>query len=162
MVSGPTVKLLDKLADNEMVKGVVLRINSPGGSATASEAIRLAIARLAKKKPVVFSMGEMAASGGYWITAIGEPILAEVGTITGSIGVFGMRFQPGALMRRVGIHSEIVSIDDGPQMDAMDRPWTPEARAKIQRGVDDVYDRFLRLVAESRGCLLYTSDAADE
>lgn len=151
MVSGPTVKLLDKLADNEMVKGVVIRINSPGGSATASEAIRLAIARLAKEKPVVFSMGEMAASGGYWITAIGEPILAEVGTITGSIGVFGMRFQPGALMRRVGIHSEIVSIDDGPQMDAMDRPWTPEARAKIQRGVDDVYDRFLRLVAESRG-----------
>ncbi|MEC8652633.1 MAG: signal peptide peptidase SppA [Planctomycetota bacterium] len=151
MVSGPTVKLLDKLADNDLVKGVVLRINSPGGSATASEAIRLAIARLAKKKPVVFSMGEMAASGGYWITAIGEPILAEVGTITGSIGVFGMRFQPGALMRRVGIHSEIVSIDDGPQMDAMDRPWTPEARAKIQRGVDEVYDRFLRLVAASRG-----------
>ena len=151
MVSGPTVKPLDKPADNELVKGVVLRINSPGGSATASEAIRLAIARLAKQKPVVFSMGEMAASGGYWITAIGEPILAEVGTITGSIGVFGMRFQPGALMRRVGIHSEIVSIDDGPQMDAMDRPWTPEARAKIQRGVDDVYDRFLRLVAESRG-----------
>lgn len=151
MVSGPTVKLLDKLADNELVKGVVLRINSPGGSATASEAIRLAIARLAKQKPVVFSMGEMAASGGYWITAIGEPILAEVGTITGSIGVFGMRFQPGALMRRVGIHSEIVSIDDGPQMDAMDRPWTPQARAKIQRGVDEVYDRFLRLVAESRG-----------
>lgn len=151
MVSGPTVKLLDRLADNELVQGVVLRINSPGGSATASEAIRLAIARLAKKKPVVFSMGEMAASGGYWITAIGEPILAEVGTITGSIGVFGMRFQPGALMRRVGIHSEIVSIDDGPQMDAMDRPWTPQARAKIQSGVDEVYDRFLQLVAESRG-----------
>ncbi|MFN3243854.1 MAG: signal peptide peptidase SppA [Planctomycetota bacterium] len=151
MVSGPSVARLDKLADNDLVKGVVIRINSPGGSATASEAIRLAIARLAKKKPVVFSMGEMAASGGYWITAIGEPILAEVGTITGSIGVFGMRFQPGALMRRLGVHTEIVSIDDGPQMDAMDRPWTPEARAKIQSGVDDVYDRFLALVAKSRG-----------
>jgi protease-4 len=151
MVSGPTVARLDKLADNELVKGVVIRINSPGGSATASEAIRLAIVRLAAAKPVVFSMGEMAASGGYWITAIGRPILAEVGTITGSIGVFGMRFQPGALLRRLGVHSEIVSIDEGPQMDAMDRPWTPEARAKIQRSVDGVYDRFLSIVAASRG-----------
>ncbi|MCK5942843.1 MAG: signal peptide peptidase SppA [Planctomycetes bacterium] len=151
MVSGPSVARLDKLADNDLVKGVVIRINSPGGSATASEAIRLAIARLAKKKPVVFSMGEMAASGGYWITAIGEPILAEVGTITGSIGVFGMRFQPGALMRRLGIHTEIVSIDDGPQMDAMDRPWSPSARAKIQGSVDEIYERFLGIVAQSRG-----------
>lgn len=150
MVSGPSVARLDKLADNDLVKGVVIRINSPGGSATASEAIRLAIQRLAEKKPVVFSMGELAASGGYWITAIGEPILAEVGTITGSIGVFGMRFQPGALMRRLGVHTEIVRIDEGPMMDAMDRPWSPEARARIQAGVDEIYDRFLDIVAKSR------------
>ena len=151
MVSGPSVKRLDKLADNELVKGVVIRVNSPGGSATASEAIRLAIKRLADKKPVVFSMGELAASGGYWITAIGKPILAEVGTITGSIGVFGMRFQPGALMRRLGVHSEVVRIDEGPMMDAMDRPWSPEARARIQGGVDEIYQRFLDIVAKSRG-----------
>ena len=150
MVSGPSVERLDQLADNELVKGVVIRINSPGGSATASEAIRQAILRLAKKKPVVFSMGELAASGGYWITAIGEPILAEVGTITGSIGVFGMRFQPGALMRRLGVHSEMVRIDEGPMMDAMDRPWSPHARARIQAGVDDIYDLFLGIVAKSR------------
>jgi len=150
MVSGPSVNHLDKLADNDLVKGVVIRINSPGGSATASEAIRQAILRLAKKKPVVFSMGELAASGGYWITAIGEPILAEVGTITGSIGVFGMRFQPGALMRRLGVHSEMVRIDEGPMMDAMDRPWSPHARARIQAGVDDIYDLFLDIVAKSR------------
>lgn len=151
MVSGPSVKRLDKLADNDLVKGVVIRINSPGGSATASEAIRQAIKRLAAKKPVVFSMGELAASGGYWITAIGEPILAEVGTITGSIGVFGMRFQPGALMRRLGVHSEMVRIDEGPMMDAMDRPWSKEARARIQGSVDEIYDRFLAIVAKSRG-----------
>jgi len=150
MVSGPSVKRLDKLADNDLVKGVVIRINSPGGSATASEAIRQAIKRLADKKPVVFSMGELAASGGYWITAIGEPILAEVGTITGSIGVFGMRFQPGALMRRLGVHSEMVRIDEGPMMDAMDRPWSKEARGRIQASVDDIYDRFLGIVATSR------------
>jgi len=150
MVSGVAVKKLDELAANEHVKGVVVRINSPGGSATASEAIRTALARLAAKKPVVFSMGELAASGGYWITTIGAPILAETATITGSIGVFGMRFQPGALMRRIGVHSEIVHLDDGPLMDAMDRPWSDTARARVQGFVDDVYDRFLANVAASR------------
>ena len=150
MVSGPAVKKIDELAANELVKGVVVRINSPGGSATASEAIRQALARLAAKKPVVFSMGDLAASGGYWITTIGQPILAEVGTITGSIGVFGMRFQPGALMRRLGVHTEIVRLDDGPLMDATDRPWSDAARARMQGFVDDIYGRFLAHVAESR------------
>ncbi len=150
MVSGPAVKKLDELLANDLVKGVVVRINSPGGSATASEAIRTALQRLAAKKPVVFSMGELAASGGYWITTIGQPILAEVGTITGSIGVFGMRFQPGALMRRLGVHTEIVRLDDGPLMDAMDRPWSDTARVRMQGFVDEVYDRFLANVAASR------------
>lgn len=150
MVSGPAVKKLDELAGNDNVKGVVVRINSPGGSATASEAIRQALVRLAAKKPVVFSMGELAASGGYWITTIGEPILAEVGTITGSIGVFGMRFQTGALMRRLGVHTEVVRLDDGPLMDATDRPWSDAARARMQGFVDEIYERFLAHVATSR------------
>ncbi|MBL9077369.1 MAG: signal peptide peptidase SppA [Planctomycetes bacterium] len=150
MVSGPAVAKLDELAANELVKGVVVRINSPGGSATASEAIRLALQRLAAAKPVVFSMGDLAASGGYWITTIGQPILAEVGTITGSIGVFGMRFQPGALMRRLGVHTDIVRLDDGPLMDATDRPWSEAARGRMQSFVDEIYDRFLANVAASR------------
>lgn len=150
MVSGPSVQEIDKLASNDQVKGVVVRVNSPGGSATASEAIRQALARLAAKKPVVFSMGSLAASGGYWITTIGQPILAEVGTITGSIGVFGMRFQTGALMRRLGVHTEIVRLDDGPLMDATDRPWSDAARAKMQAFVDDIYASFLKHVATSR------------
>lgn len=150
MVSGPAVAKLDELAANEHVKGVVVRINSPGGSATASEAIRNALARLAAKKAVVFSMGTLAASGGYWITTIGQPIVAEVGTITGSIGVFGMRFQTGALMRRLGVQTEIVRLDDGPLMDATDRPWSEAARGRMQSFVDDVYVRFLQNVATSR------------
>lgn len=158
MVSGPAVKKLDELAANDLVKGVVVRINSPGGSATASEAIRQALQRLAAKKPVVFSMGDLAASGGYWITTIGEPILAEAGTITGSIGVFGMRFQTGALMRRLGVHGEIVRLDDGPLMDATDRPWSDAARARMQGFVDDIYERFLTHVATSRK---KTRDAVD-
>ncbi|MCA8976391.1 MAG: signal peptide peptidase SppA [Planctomycetes bacterium] len=159
MVSGVAVKKLDELTANDLVKGVVVRINSPGGSATASEAIRQALQRLAAKKPVVFSMGELAASGGYWITTIGRPIFAEVGTITGSIGVFGMRFQPGTLMRRIGLHNDIVSLDDGALMDAIDRPWSDAARQRMQGFVDDVYDRFLGLVAASRGREVAAIDA---
>lgn len=151
MISGASVKVIDEIADNDLVKGVVVRINSPGGSATASEAIRRALERLAAKKPVVFSMGDLAASGGYWITCIGRPIVAEPGTITGSIGVFGLRFQAGALLRRVGVRNEVVALDDGPLLDAMDRPWSEAARARMQGVVDSVYDRFVALVADSRG-----------
>jgi len=150
MVSGPAVAKIDELAANDEVKGVVVRVNSPGGSATASEAIRNALVRLAAKKPLVFSMGDLAASGGYWITTIGQPILAEVGTITGSIGVFGMRFQTGALMRRIGVHTDVVRLDDGALMDAIDRPWTDAARTRMQAFVDEIYVRFLDNVAASR------------
>ncbi len=150
MVSQVVVEKLDELAADELVKAVVVRINSPGGSATASEAIRLALQRLAAKKPVVFSMGELAASGGYWITTIGRPILAEVATITGSIGVFSMRFQPGAMLRRLGVRTDVVRLDDGPLLDAIDRPWSERSRARLQTVVDEIYDRFLGHVAGSR------------
>ncbi len=150
MVSGPAVETIDGLASNDHVKGVVVRVNSPGGSATASEAIRLALQRLADKKPVVYSMGELAASGGYWITCIGRPIVAEPTTITGSIGVFSLRLQMGALMRRLGVHSDIVGLDEGVEMDAIDRPWSDSARARMQSFVDQVYDRFVAIAAESR------------
>ena len=150
MVAGPSVKLIDELCANDNVKGVVVRINSPGGSATASEAIRRALVRLAAKKPVAISMGDLAASGGYWITCIDRPILAEPGTITGSIGVFSTRMQLGPLMRRLGIRNEIVALDEGPMMDAMDRPWTDSARNAMQGAVDDIYDRFIANVAASR------------
>jgi protease-4 len=150
MVSGPAVKTIDGLTGNEHVKGVVVRVNSPGGSATASEAIRRALARLAEKKPVVFSMGEVAASGGYWITCIGRPIVAEVGTITGSIGVFSLRFQAQKLMQQIGVHGQIVALDESAAMDAIDRPWSDAAKARVQAFVDDVYDRFVGLAASSR------------
>jgi protease-4 len=150
IVSGPTVKTIDGLADDANVRGVVVRINSPGGSATASEEVRRALDRLAAKKPLAISMGELAASGGYWITCIGRPIVAEAGTITGSIGVFSLRIQAGALMRRLGVHHEVVALDDGPLMDAIDRPWSDTARASVQGIVDDIYERFIGMVAASR------------
>lgn len=150
IVSGPTVKAIDELADSEHVKGVVLRVNSPGGSATASEAILLALKRLSAKKPVVVSMGELAASGGYYITCFGRPILAEAATLTGSIGVFGMRVIPGALMRRVGVHEELIGLDEMNAMDSITQPWSDAAKQKVQGFVDEVYERFTGHVAASR------------
>lgn len=151
MVSGATVKLIRQVADDANIKAVVLRVNSPGGSATASEAIRLALVDLAEKKPVVYSMGRVAGSGGYWITCIGRPILAEIGTITGSIGVFGMKPDLGGLFRRVGMHEELIALDASAEMMLPTRGWTEAEQASMQAMVDEVYERFLALVAKSRG-----------
>lgn len=150
IISGPTVKAIEELIQEERVKGVVVRINSPGGSATASEAIRQALDQLAKKKPVVFSMGEMAASGGYWITCIGQPIYAERGTITGSIGVFSLKLSLGTMLRRLGVHVESVSLDESASSNAIDRAWTDDEITNMQRFIDDVYNRFLAIASKSR------------
>ena len=123
IVSQPTVDLIDTLLQDDNVKGVVVRINSPGGSATASEVIRVKLAELAKVKPTVISMGEMAASGGYWISCIDVPVYAERGTITGSIGVFSMKLSAGALLRRVGVNIETLALDDSAKMNALDQRW---------------------------------------
>ncbi len=127
-----------------------MRINSPGGSATASEAIRRALAEMAEKKPTVISMGEMAASGGYWISCIGQPIYAEKGTITGSIGVFSLKLSMGSLFRRIGIHVESIALDDTAKSDSIDRAWSEQDVKMQQNFVDGVYSKFLQLVSKSR------------
>ena len=150
IVAGPTVKSIDELIADDRIKGVVVRINSPGGSATASEAIRQALEELARKKPVVISMGEMAASGGYWVSCIGQPIYAERGTITGSIGVFSLKLSLGSLLRRVGVHVESVTLDESAASNAIDRTWSDTEIQNMQRTIDHVYDRFLKLAGNSR------------
>lgn len=150
IVAGPMVKTIDELVQDERIKGVVVRVNSPGGSATASEAIRQALEELARKKPVVFSMGEVAASGGYWVTCIGQPIYAERATITGSIGVFSLKLSLGSLLRRVGVHVESVLLDESAASNAIDRAWSESEVANMQRFIDDVYDRFIKLASKSR------------
>ena len=151
IVAGPTVKMIEDLAKQDRVKGVVVRINSPGGSATASEAIRQALLKLVDAKPTVVSMGNLAASGGYWISCIGTPVYAEPGTITGSIGVFSMKVSMGALMRRVGVHMENMSLDDSANWFSPDRPWMDTDKEQMQKMIDMVYDRFLKLASEARG-----------
>lgn len=153
IVSGPTVALIEKLIDDANVKGVVVRVNSPGGSATASEAVLLALRDLAAKKPVVVSMGELAASGGYYISMVGPEVkvFAEAETITGSIGVFGMRPNIQELASTVGIHQDVVSPT--PEAAAMDDIFVPlpESRlAAIQDLVDRIYGRFQDRILEAR------------
>ena len=150
MVSGPSVKAIQELMDDDHVKAVVIRVNSPGGSATASEEIRQQLAKLKEMKPCVVSMGDMAASGGYWISCIGAPIYAEEGTVTGSIGVFSMKLSLGAMLRRAGVHVESIVLDESAAAFSIARPFTEAEQKAFAANVDDIYQRFLKLVAKSR------------
>jgi len=151
IVSGPTVKEIQDIIKDDKIKAAVIRINSPGGSATASEAIRQALVELKAKKPTVVSMGDVAASGGYWVSCIGVPVYAERGTLTGSIGVFSMKLSFGSLLKRVGLHVENIALDEAAMAFAPDRGWNEDDQTKLQKTIDDVYGKFLKLVSESRG-----------
>jgi protease-4 len=132
------------------VKAVVLRVNSPGGSASASEVIQREVRLMRKVKPIVVSMGSYAASGGYWISAYADRIFAEPTTITGSIGVFGIQFDIQKLAGDFGVTFD--SVKTGKFADALtiSRPKTPEELAVFQRMVDWIYGEFVGKVAEGR------------
>ncbi|OKH24067.1 signal peptide peptidase SppA [Hydrococcus rivularis NIES-593] len=143
-------KELHKLKQNEDVKAVVLRINSPGGSATASEIILREVQLLREQKPVIVSMGDVAASGGYWIATGGNRIFAEGSTITGSIGVFGLLFNLQEIANNNGISWDIVKTARLADLDTATRPKTKEELAILQRSVNQIYEMFLDKVAKSR------------
>lgn len=141
---------LRSLRLDDDVKAIVLRVNSPGGSASASETIQREL-RLAKKvKPVVVSMGSYAASGGYWIAAYSDKIFAEPTTITGSIGVFGIQFDVQKLANDFGITFDTVKTGKFADALTITRPKTEEEMAVMQRMVDWIYDQFTAKVAEAR------------
>jgi protease-4 len=151
-VGGDTVaRLIEKGITDPGVKALVVRIDSPGGSALASERIRQAIlAAKAKKIPVVVSMGNVAASGGYWVASAGDRIYAEPSTITGSIGVFGILPSFQGSLSKLGIGADGVKTTPlSGEPDLLGGP-SPEAGRMIQAGVEGVYRRFLGIVAESR------------
>jgi protease-4 len=141
---------LRQLRQNDSIKAIVLRVNSPGGSASASEAIQREIRLARKVKPVIVSMGSYAASGGYWISAYGDRIFAEPTTITGSIGVFGIQFDVQKLANNLGFTFD--SVKTGKFADALtiSRPKTDEELAVFQRMVDWIYGEFVGKVAEAR------------
>ncbi|MBX6316025.1 MAG: signal peptide peptidase SppA, partial [Isosphaeraceae bacterium] len=137
--------------DDDMVKAVVLRIDSPGGTVSGADRIWRELATLkARKKPVVASMGGLAASGGYYIAAPADKILAEPMTLTGSIGVLLELPQLKGLMEKIGV--DVATITTGEWKDAGSpfRPITPEERTRWHEVIDDAYDRFVRVIAQGR------------
>lgn len=141
---------LRALRQDDGVKAIVLRVNSPGGSASASEAILREVRLARQTKPVIVSMGSYAASGGYWIATYGDWIFAEPTTITGSIGVFGIQFDVQRLAGDFGLTFDRVKTGRMGDMLTVVRPKTPEEMAVYQRLVDRIYDQFITKVAESR------------
>ncbi len=141
---------LRKLRENNAVKAVVLRINSPGGSVTGSDVIQREVFLTRKVKPVVVSMGPVAASGGYWIATYSDRIFAEPNTVTGSIGVFGIRPNFQQIANQNGITWDNVKTGRYADLSTTSRPKSPQELALVQKSVDIVYDQFLSKVAESR------------
>ena len=141
---------LRRLRQDDTVRAIVLRVNSPGGSATASEHIQREI-RLAKnEKPVIVSMGAYAASGGYWISTCADRIFAQPDTITGSIGVFGLQADVQKLAGSVGVTFDGVKTGKFAGSQTITRPKTPEEMAVVQHLVDWIYDQFVTKVSEAR------------
>lgn len=148
--SDDIVKLLNQAKDDETVEGVILRVNSPGGSAVGSELIRQAVEDLQKSgKPVVASMGGMAASGGYWISATADKIIAAPTTLTGSIGIFGLAVSFEKTAKKIGISQD--GITTSPLAETSELKTLPKEQAElIQISIENGYDKFLDLVAQGR------------
>ena len=141
---------LRRLRKDDDVKAVVLRVNSPGGSAYASEVIQREVINLKAKKPVIVSMGNYAASGGYWVSTYGDKIYAEPNTLTGSIGVFGMFFDIQKLANEYGFTFDTAKTNTYSDFDTVSRPKTPQELQIAQSRVDDLYNKFLTKVSTSR------------
>ncbi|HEY1413699.1 MAG TPA: signal peptide peptidase SppA, partial [Rhodopila sp.] len=141
---------IDALADNKQVKAVILSIDSPGGSVSGGETLHDAIARVAAKKPVVVTMGGLAASAGYLIAVPATRIFARESTLTGSIGVLLETAEFSGLLGKLGIGAEVVR--SGPLKDepSLVRPLSPEGKEVLQGLVNDMYSQFVTMVANGR------------
>ena len=149
--SKSVTEMLKKLREDNTIDAVVVRINSPGGSAAASDVIWRAVAQTAEIKPVIASLGDVAASGGYYIAAGADIIVADPTTITGSIGVFSLLLDVSGLMEeKIGLTHEAVTT--GPHADMLTglRPLTDRERTMLTSDVDEIYDRFTRIVSDDR------------
>ncbi len=145
------VKALRQAMNNDDVKAIVLRVNSPGGAATASESMTHAVMQAKEKKPVIVSMGDLAASAGYEMSCMADVIVAQPMTITGSIGVFGTIPSVQKLLnQKLGLHTDTVSTNRNSNGLTIYRPLSPAAMALMTRNVEDFYKTFVGRVAEGR------------
>lgn len=149
--SGALMRQFRKARQDDSVQAVLLRVNSPGGSAAATQEAAAELQKLKDSgKPVVVSMGDTAASGAYWLAAYGDKIYANPSTITGSIGVYMSYYDVQGLSEKLGVREE--KIKSGPHKDIFSpfRPMTEEERRLTQNMVDDMYEQFVAVVAEQR------------
>jgi len=157
------IAALDEAAEDSSVRAVVLRVNSPGGSALASDRIARVLRRLRKMgKPVLASMGDVAASGGYYVAAPADEIFASPSTLTGSIGIFGFKVNVKGLLGHLGIASETYKRGAHADLLSVQHGWDDEERALIFGRMEQMYRRFLDTVAEGRTSRGVTAARADE
>ncbi|RMD59863.1 MAG: signal peptide peptidase SppA [Nitrospirae bacterium] len=145
-----TVNQLRELGDDESIKAVVIRVNSPGGGVAPSQEIYQEIKGLKKKKKVLVSMGSVAASGGYYISCAADKIVANPGTLTGSIGVIMEIPNFEELMKKLGIKTEVIKSGKHKDLASSFRELSPEERKILQGVLDDVYYQFVNAVAQGR------------
>jgi protease-4 len=140
-----------QLKDDSSVRAVVLRIESPGGSSLASDVMWRELRLLAKEKPLIVSMGTVAASGGYYVASASRNIFAEPLTITGSIGVFYGKADVSGLLGKIGVTVDTYKTAPRADAESLFRPFTPEEERELEHKVDQFYQTFLDRVSEARG-----------
>lgn len=148
----PVVRQLKRYAEDETIPSIVLRIDSPGGGVAATQEICRAVRRVREQgKKVVASMGSVAASGGYYIATAADTIVANPGTVTGSIGVIMSLFHMEEVLDRFGLHFEVIKSGRYKDIGSVSRRMTDDERALLQAVIDDVYNQFVEDIVEGRG-----------
>jgi protease-4 len=144
------VEALREAAEDSSLSAIILRVDSPGGSGPAAEAVWRAVAEAARSKPVVASFSDLAASAAYYVASAASGIVAQPATLTGSIGVFVMRPSFPDLLAKLGIGHEALLRGEHADLLAFTRPLSPETRARFRDDIERAYDRFVARVAEGR------------
>jgi protease-4 len=150
LASDSMSETLRDVAKDDKIEAVVLRIDSPGGDAIASDQMWREMNRLSEKKPVVISMSDVAASGGYYIAMAGAPVLAYPGTYTGSIGVVFGKVSLAGLYEKIGLNKEVLTRGRFAAIDTETRTMTDPERAKLRESIESLYKGFVQKVADSR------------
>ena len=148
--SADVIKEIEDYANDNSIKAVILRVNSPGGGVAPSQEIYEEILKLKKKKKVIVSMGSVAASGGYYIAAPADKIIANAGTLTGSIGVIMELPNVKGLMEKIGIEAQVIKSGRHKDIASVFKSLTVEEKQILQTVLDDVHDQFIEAVAVSR------------
>jgi len=151
-ILGPRLaSTIHEAAEDTRVKAIIMRVNSPGGSAVGSDFVWRAVTAAKKKKPVIVSMGDVAGSGGYWISMAADSIVAQPSTITGSIGVVFGKFNLTGLLDWAGAHVDRVKVGENADLMSEFTSLDPKQAARVKAWMTEVYDEFVRRVAEGRG-----------